>query len=70
MADNTKKDRPAGTSVTHCGKGHRMEVVETRSSKLGWLHTIWRRKQCKVCGVQIRTAEIEYDLAKEVLTDD
>lgn len=70
MADNVKKDAPAGESVTHCGKHHRMEVVETRAAKIGWLHTVWRRKQCKVCGIQIRTAEIEYSLAQEVLADD
>ncbi len=56
---------------THsCGCGARFFTKETRTQEIGGALIVYRRKVCHVCNTRISTAEIPYDLAKDVLAED
>jgi hypothetical protein len=57
-------------SVQKCPNGHRLATVESSPKQVGWLHTVWRRKRCTLCGFQIKTLELPIEVATEVLSDD
>jgi predicted RNA-binding Zn-ribbon protein involved in translation (DUF1610 family) len=58
-------------SIKHCpNDGASLDVRETRTRKIGWLTTLYRRKVCPVCGHTVKTAELPLDLVEDVLSDD
>lgn len=52
-----------------CGSKHKSQVLESRNRRLGEAATIKRRRKCASCGRTWSTAEISWDLFKELMEE-
>jgi transcriptional regulator NrdR family protein len=56
--------------TTICSCGGDVGVIQTEVKVIGRSRVQIRRRKCKTCGVTFRTAEVPFEIAAEVLSDE